>query len=575
MSPVLRSSVLCLLPVLISCTALIDSSPKGPVESGEADGPGRPGDLDPSETDPGGTGTPDDVIAASECGQMSRSTAARRLNRDEIGNALFDVLGVDASKVKGALPPDGTIGGFATVGEQLSSGDLFTTQYLELAEQVADDLVRNSQVGKACGASPTLSCLEDALSSLARRLYRGASSEETATLRQVLARAFTELGAADALRVALTTLMTSPRFLFVLPEPAEDKTRSLTARELASRLSLTLWQSVPDDALLDAAESGDLLQGTEFDAQIERMMDDPKFSRFRNEFFAQTLTLSRLDNSSIEPDAFGLSEDELRVLLADMRQETGRFIDSVWDDSAPVDTLLSGAYTFVNERLARHYGLPSVAGQELVRVELDPATGRRGLLTQGALLAQAASGDRASIVMRGDLVMAGLLCQPPPPPPASLEEVIQDLTASGATEREKMSIRAADPVCAGCHRSLDPIGWGLTAMDPLGRPATADPDGGKLDPTGVLDDTAYNGAVELSKILVLRDRITPCLVEKLLIYSVGRAFDPVARDEDGCLISAVVADARKGGAETLKQLVLSVMRSVAFRAQGTGEEQGS
>lgn len=556
---------------LAACTGSLDltsaasepSDPLGADETTDAGEGAAPNDDRPP------TGTP-----TSSCGPIAGTSPTRRLNRIELAHAVEDVFGISVSELFSTLPPDGTLGGFATVGTQLSSGELFSNAYIQIAESLADKLVREGVVEYACASKePSAVCFSQTFLPYARILYRDVSTAELSSVIEAATATAALLPLDDALRVGIAAMLASPRFLFTQnTQPAG----ALSGTALATRLALTLWLSVPDETLLTLAEDGSLLDAQVLEAELTRMMADARFDRFLRNFFHQSFTLDRLKNSGIDPNAFALGADELRTLLSDMEEETLRFVRHVWDEQLPVDALISSRTSFVNERLARHYGLnvdvPSDAS--FVRVELPVESDRRGLLTQGAILTQAASGSRASVVVRGDLVLSGILCQPPPPPPPSFEDAIEELAASGGTEREKTEVRAARPECAGCHRAMDPIGLALSGFDPLGRSAREGPDGEAIDTSTTLDDTPVRGASELTDVLLKRDRVSACMTEKLLIYSTGRGFDP-NRKEDACVIEEVLSQARTDGTDSLKDMVRALVLTPAFRLQGTQIDDGT
>ncbi|MEM6958872.1 MAG: DUF1592 domain-containing protein, partial [Myxococcota bacterium] len=365
------------------------------------------------------------------------------------------------------------------------------------------------------------------------------------------------------LESALASIIASPSVLFLHREEASESARALTGTELAERLALGLWLSVPDDELLTLGESGELQQPDVLDGQLERMMADARFDRFIESFVKGWLTLERLDNSGVDPTSFDLSAGEWESLLELMREETTTFVRHIFESDAPLREAFTADYTFANAALADHYGLEGPRGDAFERVDLPAESDRRGLLTQGAVLSQATSGDQVSVVFRGEAVLAGFLCDPPPPPPESVVEEIGEILAEDPSEEEKMARRAADPRCAGCHASLDPVGWAFAGFDGVAAPSAL-PQG-----SGVLDGSNFSGVRELTDILTERGQYESCFTEKLLIHLVGRSFRPRDVLEDQCAIASI-ATGRAG--ESMRALLRATLLSDAFRQTGPLQE---
>jgi hypothetical protein len=301
---------------------------------------------------------------------------------------------------------------------------------------------------------------------------------------------------------------------------------------LASRLSFFLWSSIPDDELLAVAAAGQLIEPTVFDRQVERMLQDPKAVALVDNFVAQWLFLRNL--KSINPDTRTFPDFDHKLREA-FRTETSMFVTNVMRSDSSVVDLLTADYTYVNDRLAAHYGIPNIYGSHFRRVQqIDP--NRRGLLGQGSILTVTSYPDRTSPVLRGKWVMENILGAPPPPPPPNIPALPDNNPSLAALSvRERLIQHQVNPACNGCHGVLDPLGFALEGFDAFGRFRTQDASGvidtsGQLaDGTPIADVTSLQTAL-LQKPAVFVDTFT----EKLLTYALGRGLEyydmPVVRD---------------------------------------------
>jgi hypothetical protein len=409
-----------------------------------------------------------------------------------------------------------------------------------------------------------LPCARKILSTLARRAYRrplkDSDLEEPLSFYQ---RRRNNNGSFDAgIESALQLILASPEFLFRFePDPANvaaDTPYRIDDIALASRLSFFLWSSVPDDALLNLATQGKLKDPAVLDQQIKRMLADPKAEALADNFAEQWLFLRNLKNSAPNLDAFPDFDDNLRQA---MRQETKLFFESIQHEDRSVLDLLNADYTFVNERLARHYGIPNVYGSQFRRVPVtDPA--RRGLLGQASILTVTSYPNRTSPVQRGKWILTNILGTPPTPPPPNVPELKEN--AEGAqpkSVRERMEAHRADAVCAGCHKVMDPVGFALENFDAIGRWRPSD-DGAKIDPSGVLFNGArVDGAVALRQTLTSRPEVfVGVMTEKLLTYALGRGIEYY----DMPAVRRIVRDA---GTRDFKfsALIAGVVKSTPFQ----------
>jgi hypothetical protein len=384
-------------------------------------------------------------------------------------------------------------------------------------------------IGGAGQEKEEAGCAKRIMATLARRAFRRPVTE--ADLNPLLA--FYERGRRErdfdyGVQSAIEAMLVSPDFLFrVERDPkaaAPGAVYRLNDFELASRLSFFLWSSIPDDELLNLAEKGKLKNPLVLRQQTRRMLDDPRSQAFVSNFGGQWLHLRNLDTITPDPDLFPGFDEGLKQSF---RRETELFFESVLRENRSVFDLLDANYTFLNQRLAEHYGIRGVYGSQFRRVALsDP--NRSGLLGQGSILTVTSYPNRTSVVQRGKWVLENLLGAPPPPPPAD----VPDLKPHGKdgrllSMREQMAAHRANPICASCHARMDPIGFALENYDAVGRWRTKDA-GAVIDASGKLPDgTKFNGPAELKKILLTghRDEFATTVTEKLLTYALGRGLE--------------------------------------------------
>jgi len=379
------------------------------------------------------------------------------------------------------------------------------------------------------GAKDDLPCARKILSTLAQRAYRrplkDSDLEEPLSFYQ---RRRNNKGSFDSgIESALQLILASPEFLFRFePDPASvaaGASYRVDDVALASRLSFFLWSSIPDDQLVNLAAQGKLKDPTVLDQQIKRMLADPRAAALADNFAEQWLFLRNLKNASPNLDAFPDFDDNLRQA---MRQETKLFFDSILREDRSVLDLLNANYTFVNERLARHYGIPNVYGSQFRRVQVTDEA-RRGLLGQGSILTVTSYPNRTSPVQRGKWILTNILGIPPTPPPPNVPELKENADdAQPKSVRERMEAHRADAVCAGCHKIMDPVGFALENFDAIGRWRNSD-DGAKIDPSGVLFNGArVDGPAALRQMIVSRPEVfVGVMTEKLMTYALGRGVE--------------------------------------------------
>jgi hypothetical protein len=363
------------------------------------------------------------------------------------------------------------------------------------------------------------------------------------------------------IEAAIQRILASPEFLFRFePDPvnvADNTPYKLGDLQLASRLAFFLWSTIPDDQLLAVATEGKLKDPAVLEQQVKRMLADPRAQALVSNFADQWLYLRNLKN--IQPDFqnFPDFDDNLRQA---MRRETELFFGSIIKEDRSALDLLNADYTFVNERLARHYGIPNIYGTDFRRVQItDPA--RRGLLGQASILTVTSMPNRTSPVNRGKWILTNLLGTPPTPPPPGVPALKENEAGNKKLSvRERMEAHRADPTCAGCHKVMDPLGFSLENFDAVGQWRNTD-DGSKIDPSGMLFNGAkVNGPVELRSALTANPEIfTGVLTERLMTFALGRGVEY----SDMPAIRAILKDAARNDYR-FSSIVLGIVKSTPF-----------
>ena len=365
-----------------------------------------------------------------------------------------------------------------------------------------------------------------------------------------------------AMQVAITGVLVSPHFLFRIetdknPNDANDK-HPLNDYELATRLSYFLWSSLPDEELMSHAEKNDLHTDAVIDVQVRRMLADAKSRALVENFAEQWLQLRILNEITPDPKRFPEFNAELRE---DMKRETNRFFEYVMREDRSILEFLDGAYTFVNDRLAKHYGFEGINGAEFQQVSLA-GKNRAGLLTQGSVLTLTSNPDRTSPVKRDKWVMEVLLNQPPPAPPPNVPELAETAKAQpNMTLRQQMELHRENPSCASCHRTMDQLGFGIENFDAIGR--WRDRDGSQeLDTRGELPGgKSFRGPVELATVLRSKQcEFGECLAEKMLTYALGRGLEFY----DRCATAKILASLKDHDFK-FSVLITEIIKSEPFR----------
>lgn len=413
-------------------------------------------------------------------------------------------------------------------------------------------------------------CAKRILTQLMRRAYRRPVTE--LDLQKPLAFYRQEEEFEAGIASALAAILVNPNFLFRIERDPADVPSTTAYRvrdlELASRLSFFLWSSIPDEELLQLAEANKLHQPNILEQQVRRMLNDPRSQSLVENFAGQWLYLRNLDSFSPDLRLFPDFDDNLRQAF---RQETELFFESILREDRSVLDLLNADYTFLNERLAKHYGIPHIYGSRFRRVTLDETSRRGGLLRQGSILTVTSYATRTSPVIRGHWILKNILGSPPPPPPANVPALKDNTVAVNLTVRERLAEHRANPSCAGCHNLMDPVGLSLENFDAVGRWRDIEA-GQPIDATGGLPDGSnFTGVEGLEKALLDRpDLFATTLTEKLLTFALGRGVAP----SDAPAIRQIVRDAQKDNYK-FSAIILGITRSVPFqmRESGTGGQR--
>ncbi len=431
---------------------------------------------------------------------------------------------------------------------------------------------------KPASAADETACAQRILTNLARRAYRRpVNAEDVAAPMQFYKQARDAKGDFDAgIRGGVARILASTSFLYrIEQDPAgvqAGTAHQVSDVELASRLSFFLWSSIPDQQLMDLAVAGKLRQPGVLASQVRRMIADDRANALVSNFVGQWLQLRNLE-SKVAPDLLMFPDFDDNIRKA-FRRETELFFGYILRENRNALELLSADYTFVNERLAKHYGIPGVYGTRFRQVKLtDP--NRRGLLGQGSILSLTSVATRTSPVYRGKFVLATFLNTPPPPPlpnvPA-LEEAAKGAKAAPKTVRETLELHRSSPVCASCHRIIDPPGFALENFNSVGQWREKTENGAAIDTGGVLaDGTKVNGPVALRNAILSRpDAFMTVLTERIMTYALGRGIEP----SDMPVVRSIVRKAGQGNYR-LMSIVQSIVESEPFQMRTRLEPEGT
>ena len=413
-----------------------------------------------------------------------------------------------------------------------------------------------------CDPNSGTACVDRILTQLALHAYRRPPTKpEVAALMHFyqLARQHGQ-NADQGVQLALQAVLVSPEFLFRIErEPTNGTIHRISDIDLASRLSYFLWTSMPDDRLLTLAEANKLHVPETLDAEVTRMLADPKSSALADNFAGQWLEIRNLDEVHPDPVKFPAWSPDLRDAF---KTETRLFFEYVLRENRSVGDFIDARYTFVNELLAKHYGIPNVKGDDFRRVELA-SDQRGGLLSQGTVLTVSSYPTRTSVVLRGKYVLENILGTPPPPPPPDVPQLDDAAVGAKASLRQQMEAHRSSAVCASCHSKMDVLGFGLENYDAIGAWRTTD---GKfpVDSTGTLPNgKSFTTPAELRHLLLANlPEFEHCLNEKMLTYALGRGLGPSDRNTLAEIDRNVIKSDYR-----FQSLIREVVHSMPFQMQ--------
>jgi len=485
-----------------------------------------------------------------------------RLNRDEYGNTVQALLFEDQDP-SAELPLDDESGnGFLNDADTLSIGVLLVDKYDAVSRSLAPRAVARAEFRDAylpCDGGRE--CAEQFVRDFGLKAFRRPPTEvEVTRLADMIENGSVDGSFDDGVELAVRAMLLSPSFLF-RSEPHTDGVRQLDSYEVASRLSYFLWQTMPDQELFDLAAIDALADEDMIRDQVGRMIEDPRFEGFFDGFLERWLRIYRLEDYT--PDEAYTFDEELRQAFFD---ETQAFIEHIIATDAPVTELLTADYTFVNERLAEHYGIEGITGSELQRVTLTEQRG--GLLTQGSVLSVTSHPNRTSPVQRGKWILEQMLCAAPPDPPADVDALLEEPEGGERlTVRERLAEHRRNPECAVCHDKMDPLGLAFEHYDPVGMWREED-NGHPVDATGELPEgIRFDGALELAEVVAADEAYVGCVTEKLFAYSIGRSLQP----QDYCIVEDVVERATANGG-SIRDIIEELVLDDVFRSVGGREE---
>lgn len=494
---------------------------------------GTPGPGGP--TSPDGTDGPPLPPVQNSCGISPDQP--RRLNRTELNNLANDVFG-NASSPFQRLAADKN----AKFSSALTATGDFVDQYQAAAAAIGADYVKRHDPAAGC-AAPDLACAKSYLTPLADLAARRSFTDERMQGLLKVVQAGLDLGLSfqESVAGAIEAMLLAPETLYVgTGVPQTPGAHRLSDTEVATRLSLVLWDSVPDLALLDAAAAGQLRTSEGIAAQVDRLLADPvKGQRFIDSF---TQTFAGLEGLSAhqEPPEGVESAEQWALLLGDMAEESRQFARHVYEQNLPIQDFVGGKWTFVNARLAAHYGIPGVTGDDHQLVQLPPDSSRAGVMTHGAFTVQ-----HEDMIFRGKEVNEKFLCvklPAPPNDPVLLERILEQLMlVDEQGEEAQAQLRLSDPVCSGCHTQMDPIGQTFAAFDRAGRFSPTDENGAPVNTTGMYKGMTLTGPQSVIE-LVQADEFTSCFSSQILGPAAQRLLSIRGREEDNCAVKAAIGN---------------------------------
>jgi hypothetical protein len=523
----------------------------------------------------GGTPNAPGIPASARPALCARETLApstvRRLTNAEYRQALRDLLGGAAALQAAAdLPADSTVGGFDNNAAAQALSAKHLAAYLSVAEQstaalAVDAKQRAAFFGCQPSGSARAACTRDFIEAFGRRVYRRPLT--TAEVSDYVALAALFDGDSDVfagLDAVTQALLTSTSFLHLIETGTPDRDRPghvrLTGHELAARLAFLVTGTTPDDKLLETAASGKLDTAEGVTAAARALLATPAAATARRRFLSGWLAVDELANVARDAKKYPRWSEPLRAAMA---EETHRFLDGLVAERKPLLDLVTADHGFVNDVLAPVYGAPVPAKGTWARHTFPAGQRGAGYLTQATFLTVAALHESASPIKRGQAVRVSLLCESLPSPPNDVPPLEDQAKAKVASEREHLGQHVSRPECAGCHKLLDPIGFGLANYDDIGAWRTKDSFGAVIDARGEvpgIEASAFEGAAALGKVLRGSPQLSECVATQFLRYALARTDSA----EDACSVATITKGFLAGGA-TFESLVEATVGSDAFR----------
>ena len=496
----------------------------------------------------------------------------RRLNRAEYVNTVHDLMGIDFDPDDESLPADSEALGFDTIGSELVISGQLMKKYIFLAQKVTQEVISRGEYSESYqrifGSNPHERHVSNArtlLNRFAARAFRRPVQSDKLDRLASLVEDTVETGSSfeDGILLAVQAILCSPQFIYMIEEPGE-----LDDFAIATRLSYFLWSSMPDDELLAVADRGELHEPDVLRQQTLRLLDDRRCGDFVSRFAGQWLGVREVGIMQPDKELFPDYDEELENA---MRQETITFFAEILEHNLSIFEFIGSEFTMLNERLAKHYGIPGVQGRHFRRVTLRPADHRGGVLGHAGILTITSDGVRSSPVVRGVWILNNLLGSPPSPPPANVPDLEPD-TRGTRTIREELARHREIESCNSCHRKIDPLGFALENYDAIGRWRTHYPAGLDTEASGKsvsvpvdAGDIMANGErfrdIDEFKNLLLKRKseFRRCLIRKLLTYATGRGLDLMDRSA----VDKIASKATANG-DLFRDLIVDVVASEPF-----------
>ena len=501
-----------------------------------------------------------------------------RLTISQYQNIITDVFG-EGLLVSSNLEPDIETEGFKSLGASISSiSPVGVERYEQASYSIATQIIEDSDrltpwFGCELNVSPSQACISTGIDHLGLELWRSPLDEtERERLNGLYQIISEQTDTLTGVEYVLSAMLQSPRFLYRSEINMDSlinnaqAVHSLDTWSLASKLSFFLWNSTPDIELLELAQSEELLDHSVLEAQVDRMMDDPRFENGIRNFFDEMFHLYALDNLIKDPLVYTHASPDL---YASAKEETFRTIDHVIHNNMDFRELLTTQTTFVDRRLSTLYGIPAPISTGFGEVTLTEPTGRRGLLTQASMLNLHAHATASSPTLRGVFIRKTLLCQTVPPPPADVDTSIPEATEDAPTMRERLEQHFEDPSCAGCHKMMDLVGLGLENFDGIGQWRDLE-NNALIDPSGNIDGTDFLNAWEIGEVVSAHPNLGPCLTDQVYSYALGhRMTDDEDAHQDWLVEHLFYND------WSFTSLVRTIATSEVFRSHGTHETQSN